>query len=178
MSATLRFPYPRLIPNIGQAETSQIITIASGVTMLPLGGAQNYADVRAWKIAGERSEAPYPCVAIEFMGSTTGTIGNGTTDLIGLYGQIDLVANPTSAADRKRTLLAILGVGLGNQMPQIPIVTQAGPANDVVGFTQVLSNIAVYDRLSIGGVLADVNLNDNFAVTVVARPIRRREYLG
>lgn len=178
MSETLRFPFNRDIPHVGRNESSQILTIASAVTSLPLGGAQSYADIRPWKISGEQTEAPYPCVVLEFSSNIPTTIGNGTTDLIGLYGQIDLVQNPASATDRKRQFLGVIGINIGNVMPQIPIVQQAGPANDVVGFSQMFNNIAVYDRLSIGGVLAAVTLGEGVQLTVVARPIRRREYLG
>lgn len=180
MSTTLRFPFNRNRANIARNEISQIITILPlTVGNLRVGGAQTYADVRAWETAGERNtEAPYPCVVVEFSGSVAGIIGNGTTDLIGLYGQIDSVDAPTTAAQRKRTLLAILGLNIGNQMPQIPLVQQAAAASDFVGFSQAISNVAAYDRLSIGGVLADVALPENMLITVVARPIRQRDYLG
>lgn len=176
---TFRFPYLRQLPNVAPAEVSQIITLAAGVTSLALGGEQSYTSIVPWKTAGDRNtEAPYPCVALEFSGSGSGIIGNGTTELIGLFGQIDLTANPTIAANRRRTLLAILGLNLGAALPQIPLVAQAGPASDLVGYTQLVSNIAVYDRLSIGGVLADVFVPEGLTLTVVARPIRRRDYLG
>lgn len=180
MPATVRFPYNRNIPNVGRNELTQIIQIrapgAGGA--LPAGGDQAYADVRPWKIAGENTEAPYTCVVLEFSGSAAGTIGNGTTELIGLFGQIDLVTAPTVAVDRKRTLIAVVGINIGNTMPQIPLIQQAAAASDLVGFSQAFNNIAVYDRLSIGGVLGDVALPEGLNLTVVARPIRRRDYLG
>lgn len=178
MSATIRFPYNRTIPNKGPSEASQIITIAGAKATLPLGGEQDYTDVRIWQRAGERSEVPYECVVLEYSANTAGTIGNGSTQMIGLYGQIDLVDNPTTAADRKRTLIAILGLNLGNQMPQIPIINQAGPASDFVGFSQGLHNIGVYDRLSVGGVFGDIAMPESLLITVVARPIRRKDFLG
>lgn len=180
MSTTLRFPFNRTRFNVARNELSQIITILPlTVTTLRVGGAQTYTDVRPWQTTGERNtEAPYPCVVIEFSGNAAGIIGNGTTDLIGLYGQIDAVDNPTSAAQRKRTLIAVLGINIGNPMPQIPLVQQAAAASDFVGFSQAISNIAVYDRLSIGGVLANVALPDNLIISVTARPIRQRDYLG
>jgi hypothetical protein len=180
MSQLLRFPFPRPIPGVSPAEESQIITLESALAgTLPLGGSQNYTSVAAWKTSGNRNtETPYTCVAIEFSADGVGTIGNGTTELIGLFGQIDLVANPTTLAGRKRTLLAILGINIGNQMPQIPIVVQVGPANDVVGYTQLVSNVAAYDRLSIGGVLGTVDIPEAREITVVARPLRRKDYLG
>jgi hypothetical protein len=179
MSQTRRFPFPRNVPNVSPAEFSQIITILPATATFTLGGEPNYVSVVPWKIAGDRNtEAPYTCVAIEFITSDPMTIGNGTTDLIGLYGQIDLTGNPTATNERKRTLLAILGVNLLGAAPQIPIVVQAGPG-DLVGYTQLVSNVAVYDRLSIGGVLNDVSLPiEATTVTVVARPIRTRDYLG
>lgn len=177
---TLRFPYPRPIPNVGRSETSQIITLIDAQAgTLKIGGEQAYVDVSVWKTAGDRNtETPYNCVAIEFSGTGAGTLGNGTSELVGLFGQIDLIANPTTPSDRKRTLLAIIGTTIGNQMPQIPIVSQAGIGADLVGYTQLVGNIAAYDRLSIGGVLADVTIPESMLLTVVARPLRRRDYLG
>jgi hypothetical protein len=179
MSQTRRFPFPRNVPNVSPAEFSQIITILPATDTFTLGGEPNYVSVAPWKTVGDRNtETPYNCVAIEFITDEPMTIGNGTTDLIGLYGQIDLVSNPTVASDRKRTLLAILGVNLLGAAPQIPIVVQAGPG-DLVGYTQLVSNVAVYDRLSIGGVIGNVALPiEATTVTVVARPIRARDYLG
>lgn len=180
MSSTLRFPRPRNIPNVGQAEIDQIITILPAtVGPLLLGGEQAYVSVNPWKLVGEGTETPYSCIVLEFASSVAAaTIGDGLTDMIGLYGQIDLATNPTTAAQRKRTLLAVLGINLGQVMPQIPIRTQAAPANDLIGFSQVVSNIGNYDRLSIGGVLADVALPEGMNLTVTARPIRRKDYLG
>jgi hypothetical protein len=180
MSTMIRFPFNRPIPNVGPAELSQIITILPATATIERGGAQAYADVRPWKQAGPlTTEAPYTCVVIEMSATAALTIGNGTTEMIGLYGQIDLAANPANAAQRKRTLIGILGLPLGAQMPQIPIVQQAAAALDLVGFSQVFSNIAAYDRLSVGGVFGDVAVPvENETLTVVARPIRRRDYLG
>ena len=179
MSSTVRFPYNRNIPNVGSIERSQLITIASGLTSLKLGGEQAYTSIRPLWIAGEGREAPYVCIVIEFRADAgVGTIGNGTTDLVGLYGEIDLVETPTIAAERNRALLGIIGINLGNNAPQIPIVQQAGPASDRVGFSQVFSNIACYDRLSIGGVLADITLPEGLQISVTARPIRHKDYNG
>lgn len=178
MSSTLRFPYNHAVPNAGRKEASQIITLLEAADNLPEGGENAYVDVRAWHTAGDRNtEAPYTCVVLEFSASAATTIGDGSTQLIGLYGQIDLVENPRAANERKRTLLAILGINLGGTAPQIPIVQQGG-GGDLVGFSQMVSNIAAYDRLSIGGVLGDVLTVEGVEVTVVARPLRRRDYLG
>lgn len=178
MSQTLRFPFPRELPRISPAEYSQIITILPATDTLKLGGEAAYVSVAPWKTAGiQNTEAPYACVAIEFASANPMTIGNGTTDLIGLYGQIDLVANPTLPTERRRQLLAILGVSLGGVAPQIPIVQQA--STDLVGFTQLVGDVTVYDRLSVGGVLSDIALPiEATTVIVTARPIRRRDYLG
>jgi hypothetical protein len=179
MTSTIRYPLNREIPNFAQAESSQIITIFSGNNALVLGGEQAYADVRAWHTADERNMAsPYSCVSIEFSANGAFTLGDGETELIGIYGQIDLVAAPTLAAQRKRMLLAILGLGLGSQMPQIPIVQQAGPASDFVGYSQMLGSLPAFDRLSIGGVLGPVLIPEGVTLTVVARPLRQREFLG
>lgn len=179
MTITIRYPLNREIPNYSKSESSQIITIFSGNNALVLGGEQNYADVRAWHTTDERNMAsPYSCVSIEFSATSAFTLGDGETELIGIYGQIDQVETPTTAAQRKRMLLAILGLGLGSQMPQVPIVQQAGPALDFVGFSQMLSNLPAFDRLSIGGVLGPVLIPEGITVTVVARPLRQREFLG
>lgn len=178
MSSTIRFPLDRTGPRGGQAETSQIITIHTALTQLPRGGVQAYTLIRPWWIAGDNNEAPYECVVLDFRGNIAGTIGNGTTDLIGLYGEIDLVDAPANSTERIRTLLGIVGINIGGTTPQIPVVRQAAAASDFVGFSQVFTNIAAYDRLSIGGVLADINLPDGMTVTVIGRPIRRRDYLG
>lgn len=180
MSQTLRFPFPRPLPGVGPAETSQIIVLGAALAgSLPLGGAQNYVSVADWKTAGNRNtETPYTCVAIEFSADGAGTLGDGTTELIGLFGEIDLVAIPANNTQRIRTLLAILGIGIGNQMPQIPLVAQVAPANDIVGYTQLVSNVAAYDRLSVGGVLGTVEIPEGRDVTIIARPLRRKDYLG
>lgn len=178
MTDTIRFPYNHTMPS-APSESNQIITVLNAKTVqLARGGEQSYASVAAWKTAGESTEAPYTCVVIEVSANVAGTIGNGTTDMIGLYGQINLVDTPTNNTQRKRTLLGIIGLNIGNNMPQIPIVQQAAAANDLVGFSQVFNNIAAYDQLSVGGVLGNVALAEGVQVTVTARPLRIRNYLG
>jgi hypothetical protein len=179
MSATVRFPFNHSIPNVGPPERSQIIRIASSLTSLKLGGEQDYTSIRPLWIAGENREAPYTCIVVEFRAEAgVGTIGNGTTDLVGLYGEIDLVETPTNATERNRALLGIIGINLGNNAPQIPMVQQAGPASDRVGFSQVFTNIACYDRLSVGGVLADITLPEGLQISINVRPIRHKDYNG
>lgn len=179
MSQTIRFPYNRDIPTAGSSESNQIITILPSKTVsLAQGGEQNYVSIAAWKSAGESTESPYNCVVLEFSANIAGTIGNGTTELIGLYGQINLTSNPTLAAQRKRTLLGLVGFNLGATNPQIRIVQQAAAANDFVGISQVFTNIAAYDQLSIGGVLGTVTIPENLELTVVARPLRIKDFIG
>lgn len=176
MSSTIRFPHNRIIPNVGPNEDTQIITLHAAVTAFPRGGVSAYTSIRPWWISGDNDAAPYECIVIEFSSTLAGTLGDGEDDLIGLYGEVDLVETPANPAQRIRTLLGLIGINIGNAAPQIPFVV--GPAADVVGYSQMFNNIAGYDRLSIGGVLADVNAPGDAAITVRARPIRRRDYLG
>jgi hypothetical protein len=178
MSETIRFPYNRNLP-IAASEATQIITILPAKTgTLALGGEQSYVSIAPWKTADESTAAPYACIALEFRGTIAGTIGNGTSELIGLYGQVNLVTTPTTNAQRQRQLIAVLGLQLGLLYPQIVIVRQSAPASDLVGTTILASNIAVYDQLSIGGVTGAVTIPEGMTFSVVARPIRRKDFIG
>jgi len=164
MTTTIRFPRP-VRSVFGPSEANQILTILPSTNTLLQGGAAMYADISAWKIiAGE--EAPYTSIVIEVMASAAATIGDGTTR-IGLWGEIDPGGDLSA---RRRSLLGVLGINLGNDAPQIPIITAD------TGFAQTTCNVAAYDRLSVGGIEGDIVLGVNVIVT--ARPIRARVYAG
>lgn len=179
MSDTIRFP---LLQGRGgqKAERQLIIDLMGGpVSMLPQGGAQSYVSIAEWHIGANGEESPFTCVVIEFSAPQAIVIGSGTNPVC-LFGEIVLDPTaPPSAANRIRSLIGVLGLNYqATDVPQIPIVQQAGPASDFVGFAQPVSNVACYDALSIGGLTGDITLGEGETVTVRARPIRRRDWVG
>lgn len=170
MTATIRFPRELRTPE-GAAEASQIIVIQTATNTLAVGGPATYTDVDAWKLAGIADAAPYTDIVIEFSADDAVTIGDGTTR-IGLFGEIDPGGDLSL---RKRFLLGVLGLNLGNTAFQIPIIEQG--TGGFVGFAQVVCNVAAYDRLAVGGIEGDVTTGD-VEIVVTARPIRRRDYAG
>lgn len=171
MTTTIRFPFPGTAPN-HPSEANQIITILPATATLLLGGAVAYADVSAWKTAGQTTEAPYTSVVIEFFANDDFILGNGTTQRIGLYGEI---IHPAYPSGQRKFLIGVLGINLGATAPQVPIVQRADA--ELVGFAQIVCDVAAYDRLSVGGVSGDIGTGDPL-VTVRARPIRMRDYMG
>lgn len=118
-------------------------------------------------------------VTLEFVSDTAQIIGNGTTDLIGLYGEIlpaDLGDPVAPMTANRRLLLGILGVSLGpGLLPQIPIVLQPPPSNVTVGFTCMSCNVSLFSGLSIGGVTADIACTN---VRVIARAVHNGQFPG
>lgn len=170
MSETLRFPLLKAVTGVGPDESSLVLTLGNALTQLALGGEANYTSLAPWKLDVNATETPFGCAVIEFIGSASGVIGDGTIP-IGLYGGITLADGTI-----QKTLLGILGVNYaGTTVPQIPIVAQGG--GDIVGFSQPIANVAAYDSLSIGGVTSNIAW-EGFTVTVKARPLRRRAWLG
>ena len=163
MPSTIRFPFARATRGLA-AERDQIITLLENVGGFVKGGPPVYADVRAWKLNVADTSAPYHCVALEFYGNGEMLVGDGTQP-IGLFGELDGIG---------KTLLGtgFLGSQLAGAYPQIPII-----AADI-SYTQFVNNVALYDRLSIGGVLGDIDLDEGNTVTVIARPIHQRVYAG
>lgn len=181
MSTTIRFPYLRARPNTFN-ERSLIIELLPATGMLYRGGGDvlgKYASLSAWKLdetppgGKDLAASPFTCAVIEFEGDAAFTIGNGTVP-IGLYGAIvDRTVNPIT---RFKTLIGILGINIaGTNVPVIPLDMQG--AGDLVGYSQPVSNVAVYDELSVGGVGADIDLGDN-EVIVRARPFIQRNWMG
>lgn len=175
MPTTIRFPFNRNTANHA-AELNQIITILPSTATILAGGEATYTSIQPWKLNGSADEAPYTCIVLEFTATVATTIGDGTTQAIGLYGQVNLNAAGTPANQRRRHLLGIVGVNLGETFPQIPIIAQASA--ELVGYAHITADIAAYDALSIGGVFGNVVIGDGASLTVVARPIRARDYLG
>jgi len=148
----------------GAAELDQIITLAIAPGALELGGglAGVYTGVGAWKTAAGSS--PYSAIVVEAFGTALVTIGNGSiAQAIGLFGEIDGVG---------KYLLGVLGYPLGGVMPQLPVISAT------VGFAQIVSYAANYDKLSVGGIFGAISISEVVAVTWKVRPIRQRSYLG
>lgn len=171
MTDTIRFPRPVATP-IGAAEANQIIEIRPATGTFEIGGPEAYVDVSPWRLVGIADAAPYCDIVVEFTAEAAAIVGDGT-NRIGLFGEIDPGGDLSL---RQRYLIGVLGMNLGNDAPQIPIIERAG--GEIVGYAQVVCNIAVYDRLSIGGIEADVTVPGDVEVTVTARPIRKRDYSG
>lgn len=179
MSHTIRFPLLKAVPSVGPNESSLVITLQQGVTTFFQGGGSDashaYGDVRAWKTIQRQTESPYSCIALEFTANGPVTIGDGTfAEQLGLFGRI---LNPNPLAVSPRFLIGTLGIAMGGVAPQIPIVSRTSDA-DIVGYSQLISLVACYDELAVGGVSGDIVLPGEIEVTVTARPIRQREYLG
>jgi hypothetical protein len=171
MAETIRFPFLRAragIPN----ESDFVVTLLNAVSTIPKGGEAVYAPITLWRRDDNQTASPFTCIFVEFTANAELVLGDGTNP-IGIYGQINLPGGTI-----QRSLLGILGINYaGTNVPQIPIMQQGG-GGPFVGFSQLVSNISVYDALSIGGVLADIALGEGDAVTVRARPIIRRDWLG
>lgn len=173
MTTNYRFPLgqpTRAYP----AELSQIITLHTAITGLEQGGPAVYTSIDAWRTMDYQTDVPYPCVVIEWQGLIEAglvAIGDGTpAQQIGLYGEITK-PGPLATSPAQKFLIGILGVNIGNQMPQIPLTS-------AVGFAQPVSNVGVYNRLAIGAVNADFAFPGGAEVTIRARPIRQRSYSG
>lgn len=169
MTTTINFPTPASTAN-HPSQANQIITLASAITMIPQGGPATYVDVSEWHRDNAAKASPYTNIVIEFQ-ATEGNIiiGDGSqAEAIGLFGEID--------ATGERFLLGVLGVNLGATFPQIPISEQG---NNPIGYAQPSCNIAVYDRIAVGGIFGDVPVGGEAAeLTIVARPIRTRHLAG
>lgn len=175
MPTTSRFPFA-VAQNGNQGEADQIISIFPATATIPRGGGDGWYSVEAWKQAGIQDECPYSDIVIEIVSNTAPfTLGNGTTDRIGLYGMVDR-GDGTSPVGRRRYLLGVLGINLGNTAPQVPFV-QGGLAAEIINFAQVVCNVGAYNLLAIGGVTADI-VTGGPLITVTARPIRKRDYAG
>lgn len=174
MSRTIRFPLVKNVPNVGLAEPSLVLTLLSGVPTLKQGGADIYKATLPWKTVKRQTESPFTCFAIEFTASAATVIGNGTfAEQIGLYGGIYDAAGGLA----QRYLIGVLGIARGGGAPQIPISTN-DLAPQLVGYAQMAGDLSVYDSLSVGGVVNDITPGGGILITVKARPIRAREYLG
>jgi hypothetical protein len=168
MPTVVRFPYPEA-QNGKRSEADQIIEIFAASATFPLGGSTP-VPVNAWKNPQSPwNECPYSDVVLEFTSNTTPfTLGNGTTDRVGLYGLID-------GANQNIVLLGVLGLSLGGSAPQIPFVQRLDAVK--IGFAQIVCNVTPFDYLAIGGVSAAIATGGPL-ITVKARPIRMRDYAG
>lgn len=175
MSHTIRFPLLAAKPSVGPDESASVITILLAATTLYKGGGDvigAYTPINALKTIMRNTESPFVCAALEITASAAMTIGNGTfAEQIGLFGGILLPGGTTI-----KTLIGVLGIARGGAAPQIPIVVD--PSATLVGFTQKVSDVTLYDSLSIGGVAGDITIAEGETITVTIRPIRGREYLG
>lgn len=172
MGDTIRYPFAKTNPKVGPSELPQIITLLSAVNLLAQGGQANFVSILPWKLDVANTESPFTCVVIEISSASAQVIGNGTTDQVGIFGEI---ADPTGStpAVPARFLLGVLGISRGNALVQIPLITRADAT--VTGYAQVVANIAAFDAISVGSVSGDIVV---VGVTAVARPIRRRSYAG
>src|SRR4051794_31105232 len=100
------------------------------------GGSLSYTPIDAWHIAGDVNEAPYTSVILEFTADMATTIGDGTAP-IGVFGEI---------TDVGKFLIGVIGIPLGATFPQIEII------RSTIGVAVPTCNVAVYDRMSIGGI--------------------------
>lgn len=161
MTERISFPQPATDAN-GPAETDLIIEIFSGA-LFTRGGEAAYADVTAWKKTGNEKASPFVGIVIEVTSDTAQTLGDGTSaQAIGLFGEIDGIG---------KFLLGYLGINQGTAVPNIPIC-----ATDV-GFAQIVADVALYDKLSVGAVNS-ATVEFPGEVTITARPIRDRSYGG
>jgi hypothetical protein len=174
VSDTIRFPFTVTVPGVSAPEFDQIIILDAAVGTIVAGGTLGNSIV-AWRLdqrtnAGFGTASPYGCVVIEIVADAAGIAGNGTTDLIGLYGTI---SDADGAGTSQRYLLGILGVNLGNALPQIPFVLALD--GKITAYAQAVNLVACYDSLSIGGVTGDVSLG-GLNLLVTGRPVRRRVF--
>ena len=178
MPTTSRFPLATATA-ASPSETDQIIQIFGPLATIYRGGG-SMIDVSAWQRAGFQSETPYSDIVLEFKcddASLPYTLGNGTTDQIGLYGSLP---GEVISGTGPRYLLGVLGISLGNTMPQIPFVQSSlhgPPPLGMAYFAQVVCNVAQYGAIGIGAVSADI-VTGGPLITVTARPIRKRVYGG
>lgn len=160
--------FPRTAQTIfGVDESALIIGLFSGATF-GLGASTGGALIGEWKINPLDTQGFSSIIdaAIEFSAPAAITIGNGTTDRLGIYG-----ITPGGLF-----LLGILGVNLGGTAPQIPIVTNGG-AFVTTGYSQMVCNLGGFTGLAVGGVQAAIGPLAQ-VITVTARPIIRRVYAG
>lgn len=161
MTEQISFPQPTAKAS-GPAESDLIIEIFSG-GILNRGGEPTYEDVTAWKRAANDEASPFVGIVIEITSDSAQTIGSGeSTEAIGLFGEIDGIG---------KFLLGYLGINQGTAVPQIPIISAS------IGFAQIVADVALYDRLSVG-VVNTASLEFLGQLTVTARPIRDRFYGG
>lgn len=169
MTNTIRYPLPANTPS-QRSEADQIISLGTGLASLPRSGG-TFANVTAWQFDGIQNESPYVGVVIEIVGTATTLLGDGTlAQAIGLFGKLS-----TNPAVTDRYLLGLLGYPLGGVMPQIPLYQSGGAANIACAF--MTCNVALYTNLAIGGVFGDVAVGAG-TVSVTARPVRRRDFIG
>lgn len=166
MPTTIRFPQETGF------EATQVITILNGVATIPVGGGAVYTDFDGLKIAGRSpGDSPYISLVIEFTATAAVTIGDGVTQTIGLYGEID---HPGGSINKY--LLGALGFTfLGRSSPQIIIGTDG--IGGFVGQAQIIQAEAAYNRLSVGCVQAAIPLGGPL-VTCKIRPFILRSYQG
>ena len=175
MTDTIRFPLIAGKSGAGTSEAAEVVTLLNAVTTIPKGGTNPYVDVATpWKIDVVGTESPFSCIVVEFLATAAGTIGDGTNPIC-LFGEITL---PTIGGTPLRTLLGILGTNFGGTtVPQIPMLTRSGDGA-LVGYSQIVSSVSCWDKLSIGALTGDVALAEGVTLTVTARPIHRRLYAG
>lgn len=151
--------YPRLSAGpAGRSEARLVQEILAPTNLLRHGGEPFGVDVGPFWLNNAYGTATSFCsITLEFTADGPLTLGNGTTELIGLFGRIVFGVGT-------RTLLGILGVNLGSTLPQIPIISAS------VGYSQVVSLAALYSELTIGGVNGAIATGGPI-VTVVGRPI-------
>lgn len=162
MTQNIRFPFEQ---NTGtqQAENNLVITLLNAATLIPEGGSGTGAPITPWRFNSKLS--PFTQIVIEIIGSEKMTLNDGSiAQAIGLYGR---------RGATQWYLLGVLGYNLGATMPQVQIA-----AADI-GFAQIVNYVPVYDQLAIGGIFGNISVpGEGPTITVTARPIFERDYIG
>lgn len=167
MSELIKFPPETSTAKI-PAEANQIITLVTAGE-IKKGGEPAYTDIAAWKKLLYGTASSYITVVVEFISTAEGIFGDGTqAEAIGLFGEL---------ANGDKFCLGLLGMNLGGVVPQIPLIQNAAAEN--IGFAQITVNIALYTKLSVGGLFGDITAPGvEPELTVRVRPVLDRDYIG
>jgi hypothetical protein len=155
-------------------EKSEIITLFMNTATIFKGGQNLMAQISKLQQASrDPVSSAFIDLVIEFTADQPVTIGDGASNIVGLYGEI---SPPGGIGNSQRFLLGNLGVSLGPGLsPQIPIVDVGIP--NMIGFAQIIQASTVYDFIGVGGILADIPLGGP-VVTCTVRPLIIRSYAG
>lgn len=159
---TTEYRFPTINATATQpSELELVLVLASAATQIPVPGT-GMASVLPWR--RQNPASPFTQAVIEWTATTPATIGSGVlAQAVGLYGRI---------TDTGITyLIGLLGMNLGNAIPQIPISSSA------VGYSQIVNFPAAYDFIGIGAVSGSA-FAAGTTFTVFGRPILERYYAG